>query len=149
MDKHEPESDNPGVRTLPPHSMRPGDTTMAERFRAARGWRGISQNRLGKLAGCTASTINQVESGLIVELKAALLFRISDVLEVSARWLLLGELPIHKWTPLAQDEFQLVKMYRALPERLQVAASSSIASLVEAYSPPSAVNPFPPTKKPR
>ena len=84
-----------------------------------------------------------------MELKAGLLYRLSDVLDVSARWLALGEGPMHKWTILSIDEDALVKAFRTLSPELQDHASSVINGLVLASTPSSKANPLASTKKPR
>lgn len=122
---------------------------MAARFRTARMAMDLSQNRLAKLAGCTAATINQIEAGEIKTLKAALLFRISDTLEVSARWLLWGTGPVHKWAVLTPEEDALLHAFRALPNGLKDHAASLLNGLLAASGQPSQANPLPTAAKSR
>jgi transcriptional regulator with XRE-family HTH domain len=141
----------PGKNTYSAHysgQNRGVSTTLAKRLATARKPKGLSQNKLAKLAKCTAATVNQIEAGIILELKAGLLYRLSDVLDVSARWLALGEGPMHKWTVLTIDEDALIKAYRALKPPLQEHALSTVNGLVTASSPASVANPLPGIKKP-
>ena len=122
--------------------------TLAKRLSTARKLKGLSQNKLAKMAECTAATVNQIEAGLIMELKSGLLYRLSDILDVSARWLAIGEGPMHKWVILSIDEEALIKAYRALKPPLQEHALSTVNGLVTASSPASVANPLPGIKKP-
>lgn len=119
-------------------------TTFGNRLRIARKARGLSQPKLAKLAKCTQATISQIESGRVADLQSALMFRISDALSVSARWLVWGTGPVHKWEILAQDEKSPLEGYRRLPEPLKDHAQRVISSLLTASAPPSTANPFPP-----
>lgn len=61
--------------------------TESEKFRKIikerRQSKGYSLGQLGELVGCPANYINRIENGEVIELKSPLIFKLSEVLEVS------------------------------------------------------------------
>lgn len=118
--------------------------TFGERLLVARKtMRGLSQERLAKLVPCSQGIISQIELGNVDDLRGDLLFRLSDALDVSARWLIWGTGPIHKWEILTQEERALLKGFRALPEPLQEHVQRVVLSLQAAAAPPTRPAPHP------
>lgn len=73
----------------------------------------------------------------------ALAFRISDVLEVSARWLVWGTGPVAKWEPLTAEEKEFLTLYRALPAPLRDYAMAQLRELRAALESPAPSRAFP------
>lgn len=51
---------------------------------------GISQRRLAVLAGVSQGAINQLALGVTQDVHSATLFKLAEVLEVDAEWLVFG-----------------------------------------------------------
>lgn len=98
--------------------------------------RGLSQERLAKLVPCSQGSISQIELENVEDLRGDLLFRLSDALDVSARWLIWGTGPIHKWEILTVEERTLLRDYRTLPAPLQEHVQRVVLSLLSASAPP-------------
>lgn len=124
-------------------------STFGERVAIARKARGLSQNKLAKITKCSQPLITQIEGGQVDDLKSELMFRLSDALQVSARWLVWGTGPVHKWEILSEDELGLIKGYRALPGPLKDHLQRVAMSLLSASAPASQINPFPVAKNKR
>jgi transcriptional regulator with XRE-family HTH domain len=124
-------------------------TTFGERLEFARKTKGLTQEGLADLAGCAHSTISHIETNRVSDLKSALAFKISDVLEVSARWLVWGTGPVHKWEILTLEERELLVAYRALPIPMREHARGILNGLMTAATPASRTNPVPTAPPPR
>lgn len=125
-----------------PHSL----TTFGERLAAARRFRGLDQTRLAKMAQCSKGRISQIESGRprqVDDVMTTLAFRLSDALEVSARWLVWGTGPVAKWEPLTPEEKEILTIYRALTPELRDYGKEKLLGLLGGPAPPSPSRAFP------
>lgn len=148
------------ARSLGPITRWPQDeisalTTFGQRLEAARLAKGLSQSELARRAKCRPSMINMIERGYInkagksvhiKDCKSALAFRLSDAVEVSARWLVWASGPVGKWEPLSPEEREILTHYRELPNGLKESARAVLLGLRQA-GPPSRSLPFQPPKK--
>jgi transcriptional regulator with XRE-family HTH domain len=108
----------------------------------------MSQGELAGLVGCSRQFLNNLETGHSKELGAELAINIADVLNISIRWLVIGD-PLRKYHRLAPDEEIGLLSYRALPPALKKHFLDSIKSLAAIH--PTADDPFPlvpPLQKP-
>lgn len=80
---------------------RPVPTDLSIRIKDRRTALHMSQATLGSAAGVTKSAVSQWENGDVHNLKLGTLYSIADKLQVRARWLALGELPMER---LARDK---------------------------------------------
>src|SRR5262245_38801854 len=63
----------------------------------------MSQRELAKRIGISAKSLNQIETGETTDPKSSIVRKISEVLDVSADWLLKGEVLEGPRAPLAPD----------------------------------------------
>jgi transcriptional regulator with XRE-family HTH domain len=90
--------------------------TFADRLRAAMAQAGISRPMdLARKTGASPQLINKWLKGVTQNIRAADLFRLSDALQVSGRWLLFGEGSVGKYTQLSLEERELLMIFNALP----------------------------------
>jgi transcriptional regulator with XRE-family HTH domain len=102
-------------------------TTAGQRIRQAREARDLSTREAAKLIGIGKSTLSEIENGDSKFPSAEVLFRMADVLGVSARWIVFGEDgEMHIPTP---EESQLLDAIRELPEESRVLVASLINTL--------------------
>jgi transcriptional regulator with XRE-family HTH domain len=85
-------------------------TTMGERARIARKAAGLSQPRLGKLIGCSASALSQLETDTTAQPRSYILLGYEMHTGYSARWIATGKGPQMTSDDAVQD------LYRALME---------------------------------
>jgi transcriptional regulator with XRE-family HTH domain len=131
-------------------------TTFGKRVESARLALGLSQSELARRAKCSPGMINSIERGArnkrtgkvkpVTDCKSALVFRISDALEVSARWLVWESGPVGKWEPLTPEEREIITYYRELPPALKESARAVLSGLRGTSGPPSRGYPYPPKK---
>src|SRR5690349_17191257 len=69
----------------------PDMNTVGGRIQSARVARGLTMDQLATKVGVTKSSISQWESGKISNLTADNLLKLSNILQVSARWIWLGK----------------------------------------------------------
>lgn len=130
-------------------------SSFGKRVEAVRLARDMSQSELARRSRCGAAMINAIEKGRmrggkripVNDVMSALCFRISDALQVSARWLVWGTGPVGKWEPLADDEREILNYYRELTPELRDSARTVLMGLRGASPGPSASFPFRPPKK--
>lgn len=89
-------------------------------------------------------TVHYWVSGQGDKLTPDLLFKLSDVLNVNARWLALGP-PNSPVKPISPDpsRMELVQIFAALPQEAREQWVSNGRSLVKILSPKSKANPYP------
>lgn len=91
---------------------------MGRRFRAARQAAGLSQRRLAKAVGCTASAISDLERGETEHISAKIALRIGVETGYAMRYLVLGDGTIWRTNILnTDDEWEVVETYRGLSEK--------------------------------
>lgn len=135
----------PLVATWPQHPELPV-FTFGQRVESARLMRGLSQSELARRSGCTPGMVNQIERGIkdkktgkrvpVDGCDAALAFRLSDALQISARWMIWGTGPIGKWEPLDAEEKEILEAYRELPPALKESARQVLLTLRGSQPPP-------------
>lgn len=90
-------------------------STFAERLNGARLLRKIrSRAELGRLIGASRATVAAWEKGTQFLNDANLLIKLSVVLRVSPRWLLLGEGRPETGAELSDLEFEMLEAFRPL-----------------------------------
>ncbi len=70
---------------------------------------------LARKTGASPQLINKWLKGVTQNIRAADLFRLSDALQVSSRWLLFGQGSVVKYTQLSLEERELLMIFNALP----------------------------------
>lgn len=68
-----------------------GDMSLGERIKQARTAADLSQSQVADAIGVTVGAVSAWETGVAQGIKAETLFRLADLLRVSARWLATGE----------------------------------------------------------
>ena len=95
--------------------------------------------------GLSKATISDWESGKIKNLRMEHIFRLADVLEVSARcWIALAQgIPMRKWLESA-EEYELVARFREMKDssKSDLLAAARVLGVSDRKGAPSAYNPF-------
>jgi transcriptional regulator with XRE-family HTH domain len=125
--------------------------TVGGRIQTARVAAGLTQDQLAQRIGVTKSAISQWESGRISALNAENLVKLSDALEVSARWIWLWKekdgthIPMGRPVHLEPDQSDLIETFKLLPvESRDVLLDDAHKYLrIAASQQPSKGNPFP------
>lgn len=122
-----------------------GDVTLAGRIKIAMAAAGIdTPAKLAKKMGVNRQTVYRWVDGEGDKLTPDMLFRLSDALNVNARWLAFGPpLSPAKPTMLDHDTQELIQLRDALPQEGRDQWISQGRALVKLLSPQSAANPFP------
>lgn len=129
--------------------LKPEAITLAKRIKGSMATAGIeSQSDLARRVRVNRQLVHKWVSGQVDELTPTLLFRLADVLKVSARWLALGP-PISptKSRQMSIDEVELLDIASALKQRDREAWISSGRAMVRLTAEASAGNPFPLRRK--
>lgn len=125
------------------------ETSLAGRIRIAMATQGIgSQSELARRMKVNRQTVHKWLNGEVHSLESALLFRLSDVLNVNPRWLALHAGSPIKRREMTEETLQLVELYEALAPALRDAWVSSGNALLVGNEKPSKASPFlPPARK--
>lgn len=112
------------------------------RLRASRKMAGLTMRQLAAKAGCTSSLIGQYETGRLEECRAEMLFKLSDALRVTPRWLATGEGNHVFVGNLSTEEAEIVLVLRALPKATRENLLN-LASNLAGEQRPSTAAPYP------
>jgi transcriptional regulator with XRE-family HTH domain len=130
----------------------PDMNTVGGRIHAARVSKGLTMEQLADLVGVSKGAVSQWESGKIEKLSADNLLRLSDALEVAARWIWeyttpAGDpIPMGKPKYLQIDEADLVETFQLLEPKYQddlVRAAHEFLKRSASQQKPSRANPYP------
>lgn len=91
----------------------------------------VSESDLARRVGVSRQTVRRWLYDPLVRVEAVTLFRLSDALHLSARWIVTGQgcpTPRMSLTPSAQ---QLIEIYDALPAAARTVLLSAAAHLVD------------------
>lgn len=129
-------------KTAAKDSSSPSSKEMGRRFRDARRAAGLSQRKLAKAAGCTASAISDLERGETEHVSAKIALRIGVETGYAMRYLVLGEGTIWRTNILnTDDEWDVVGIYRALSEKNRQIWTDLGKDLLQ-MEPPSSAQPY-------
>jgi|MudIll2142460700_1097286.scaffolds.fasta_scaffold568462_1 transcriptional regulator with XRE-family HTH domain len=118
--------------------------TLGERIAAARRLRGLNKTEFAAKMGLSKATISDWESGKIKNLRMEHIFRLADVLQVSARWIALAQgIPMRRWLESA-EEYELVARFREMKDssKSDLLAAARVLGVSDRKGAPSAYNPF-------
>ncbi len=121
------------------------DMTLAGRIRIGMAAKGIKSP--AELAGkmkLRRQTIHKWMSGQVEKLEPEYLFRLSDVLEMSARWLALKEGAPSKPKEVSMEYERVLDLYDALPDKVRDSWIQSGDALLTAAGEESRAQPFRP-----
>lgn len=123
--------------------------TFGKRLKLARKAMGMTLQQLADKSGCSKQILSSIERGDTQEVKAALLFKISDALQAAPRWLVFGVGTQRLAGALTDQERDLIYILRVLPPPLQehlLAVAEGLALSTKITSP---VTPFVAAKPPK
>ena len=131
-------------------------STVGGRIQAARLSKGLTQEQLAKAIGVSKGAISQWEANTIENLKAPHLMKLSEALEVSARWLWDYKnkdgtiLPMGRPTHLEPDVSGLVETFKLLEPQFRDLLLDDAQKYLRRSAPqkPSRANPYPGDPKP-
>lgn len=117
------------------------EITLGQRIRQRRKQIGLSQKGLSKSAGVSESSISLWESDNTAP-RGANLHKLASALQCSPTWILFGDedktpeapRPTDTSAKLKEDEQELLRLYRALPESEQVAQIEGMKARVENFN---------------
>ncbi|WP_080206509.1 helix-turn-helix domain-containing protein [Salmonella enterica] len=115
------------------------ERTLGQRVRQRRKQLRLNQNQLSKAAGVSESSISLWESDNTAP-RGANLHKLASALQCSPTWILFGdadqtpEEPRPIESALKEDERELLRLYRALPESEQTAQIAGMRARVENYN---------------
>lgn len=75
-----------------------------------------SQADLARAIKAKPQVVNKWFHGRTAKISAVDLFKLTEALDVSARWLLFGKGQVARYTELTPDEWVVISIYRNLPE---------------------------------
>ncbi|ENR8888247.1 helix-turn-helix domain-containing protein [Citrobacter koseri] len=117
------------------------EITLGQRIRQRRKQIGLSQNELSKTAGVSESSVSLWESDNTAP-RGANLHKLASALQCSPTWLLFGDTdqtpeeprPTDTASVLKEDEQELLRLYRALPESEQITQIEGMKARVENFN---------------
>lgn len=117
------------------------EKTLGQRIRQRRKQIGLSQGGLSKAAGVSDSSISLWESDHTAP-RGENLHRLASALQCSPTWILFGDedkspsepVPANSTPVLADDEQELLRLYRSLPKSEQKAQISELSARVENFN---------------
>ncbi|WP_201471791.1 helix-turn-helix domain-containing protein [Escherichia coli] len=115
------------------------ERTLGQRVRQRRKQLRLNQNQLSKAAGVSESSISLWESDNTAP-RGANLHKLASALQCSPTWILFGDVDKTPEEPrpiesaLKEDERELLRLYRALPESEQTAQIAGMRARVENYN---------------
>ena len=127
-------------------------STVGGRIHAARVAKGLTMDQLAGLIGVSKGAVSQWESGKIKDLSADNLLKLSDALEVAARWIWEWKLPNGEMIPMGKpkylqiDEADLIETFQLLDPQYQeelVGKAHEYLKRSAAQQRPSRANPYP------
>jgi transcriptional regulator with XRE-family HTH domain len=118
-----------------------GEITLGQRIRERRKQIGLSQSGLSKAAGVSDSSISLWESDNTAP-RGANLHKLAQALQCSPTWILFGDedkapeepRQLDNQQQLTDDEKELLRLYRALPESEQTAQIEGMKARVENFN---------------
>jgi transcriptional regulator with XRE-family HTH domain len=118
-----------------------GEMTLGQRIRQRRKQMGLSQSGLSKAAGVSDSSISLWESDNTAP-RGANLHKLASALQCSPTWILFGDEDKTPEEPqavddihhLTEDEQELLRLYRALPESEQLSQINGMKARVENFN---------------
>ena len=113
-------------------------SSFAERVKGLRKAAGLNQPELAAKVGVTKALISQIEQGAVQEVKMELLFRLSEVLAVSGRFLATGKGSPISLGGITTEEAELVLCFRhCSPEvQQQILATAKLFAHPKMPAPP-------------
>ena len=127
-------------------------STVGGRIRAARVAKGLTMDQLASQIGVSKGAISQWESGKIAQLSADNLLKLSDALEVAARWIWECKLPTGEPIPMGKpkylqiEEADLIETFQLLEPQFKdalVGDAHKYLKLSASHQRPSRANPYP------
>ena len=118
--------------------------TLGERIAAARRLRGLNKTEFAAKMSLSKATISDWESGKIKNLRMEHIFRLADVLQVSARWIALAQgIPMRRWLENSA-EYELIALFREMKDssKSDLITAARVLSVSDRKGAPSAYNPF-------
>lgn len=117
------------------------EITLGQRIKQRRKQIGLSQSDLSKSAGVSDSSVSLWESDNTAP-RGANLHKLATALQCSPTWILFGDEDQAPGAPqqageqpsLSDDEIELLKLYRALPESEQVSQRQEMRARVENFN---------------
>lgn len=117
------------------------EITLGQRIKQRRKQIGLSQSDLSKSAGVSDSSVSLWESDNTAP-RGANLHKLATALQCSPTWILFGDEDQAPGEPrqdggqsnLSDDEIELLKLYRALPESEQVSQRQEMRARVENFN---------------
>jgi len=96
---------------------------------------GLSLEQLAKRIGCSKQTIGGYETGATKTVSMNVLFPLADALDVTPRWLAMGQGDMQAFNLVDEQERELVATYRMLPAAVKKHLVQSATSLAETLLP--------------
>lgn len=119
------------------------DMTFGGRVKIQMALRGInSPSELARRMGLPRQTISKWLNDEVRDVGLANLFKLSDTLDCSARWLATKEGTSYRAIRMGIEEKRLIDIYNAMPEAVRDSWIASGEALLAASTPASAVSPF-------
>ena len=117
------------------------EITLGQRIRQRRKEIGLNQHQLSKAAGVSNSSISLWEADNTAP-RGENLHRLADALQCSPTWILFGDedktpgepISVDAGIQLSEDELELLKLYRSLPESEQKAQKNNMRARVKNFN---------------
>lgn len=124
-------------------NLMPPKTTLAERIKIGRAHAGIaSQSDLARKMRVNRQTVSRWCTGEGTKPEPEMLVKLADALQVSVRWLAIGDGNINKREELSEQEREFVILLRLLHPAAKEHCLNQIRDLVKMVGENGATNPF-------